>query len=93
MKPIIATIKGGVIRYITPITTLKSGGYKRQIFVDYGNQKYIIDELVDDIQMFLTLDLSTAHDFLVYVNGLETKNGRYDTLALYQVRPSDMSYA
>ena len=93
MKPIIATIKGGIIRSISQIKALYKGGYKRRLFVDYGNQKYVIDEIVSDIREFRTLDVSQPHDFLIYLNGLEFNNDRANFFVLFKCQESELELA
>lgn len=77
-----------ILKRISQITQLKKGKFKRELFMDYANQKYVVDEIVDTPEDFSDIEVEYPYDLIIYLNGLEKINGeRMNRFSIKSIRP------
>jgi hypothetical protein len=72
---LIKSIEGLILKRIGFTTRLKQGKYKRELYMDHGHQKYVIDEIVENPNQFTDMEIGYPYDMTVYINGLEKNTG------------------
>jgi len=81
-------IEGMILKRIGLTTQLKKGKFRRELYMDHGNQKFVVDEIVELPEDFTELEEQYPYDVIIYLNGLEKISGeRMNRFSLKSIRP------
>jgi hypothetical protein len=79
-------LEGLILRSVSQTVELKNGKVKRELELDYGKQRYIVDQIVASPRDFTHLDTHILYDVILYLNGILKDGIRYNKLSLKKIK-------